>query len=575
MSLITPISSKEPDAADLKRSEELEKCLRSFDLFESEAQLQKRQNVLGKLNRLVKEWVVEVSQAQNILDAENVGAKIFTFGSYRLGVHGKGADIDTLCVAPAHVTKEDFFGALVTKLREQPELNELTPVPDAFVPVCKLIFDGIDIDLLFARIDRHSIPDDLDLLDTSVLKGIDAKDQATVRSLNGCRVTDQILRLVPKVPSFRMALRCIKLWAKKRAVYSNVMGFLGGVAWAMLVAKICQLFPNAAPSTIVSKFFRVYSMWKWPTPVLLKEIEMHHELNYTVWNPKVNRRDAQHLMPVITPAYPSMNSTYNVSQSTKKVMLGEFERGVDIMSRLELGEATWDELFEPSDFFYRYKNYIQILVSATTEENFKLWEGFVESKLRHLILRLDMVPQLLIAHPYISSFDQHNEAESTWQTSFFVGLKAASAEQVAQPLAEGKKPEVDLTSVAQEFVTLLEGWETKTEDMTVRLSNVKRTNLPAFVYPDGKRPARKRAKSSHPRKDGTNGTADKDTATATAEGDAEPKRRKTDKEVEKAAGADGEDTNAGMLDISESGDHPGVVNSAMQNKNLKLNMSVK
>ena len=30
----------------------------------------------------------------------------------------------------------------------------------------------------------------------------------------GCRVADQILRLVPNVTNFRMTLRCIKYWAE-------------------------------------------------------------------------------------------------------------------------------------------------------------------------------------------------------------------------------------------------------------------------------------------------------------------------------------------------------------------------
>lgn len=44
-------------------------------------------------------------------------------------------------------------------------------------------------------------------------------------------------------------------------IYSNILGFLGGVSWAMLVARTCQLYPNAVASTLVYKFFLVFSKW--------------------------------------------------------------------------------------------------------------------------------------------------------------------------------------------------------------------------------------------------------------------------------------------------------------------------
>jgi len=91
-------------------------------------------------------------------------------------------------------------------------------------------------------------------------------------------VIDEILRLVPNVEVFRDALRCIKLWAPRvywlwlvglslkpyilgRAIYSNVNGFLGGVAWALLVARICQLYPKAIAGAIVSRFFIIMYQW--------------------------------------------------------------------------------------------------------------------------------------------------------------------------------------------------------------------------------------------------------------------------------------------------------------------------
>ena len=109
----------------------------------------------------------------------------------------------------------------------------------------------------------------------------------------------------------------------------QVMGFLGGINWAILVGRICQLYPNASPSMLIYRFFRVYSKWKWPNPVMLCHIEEGY-LGLPVWDPRRNYRDRGHQMPIITPAYPCMNSSYNVSVSTRYVMTQEFTRAFEI-----------------------------------------------------------------------------------------------------------------------------------------------------------------------------------------------------------------------------------------------------
>jgi poly(A) polymerase len=50
-----------PTAHDLKLTAELEKTLHEFGLYESEEESQKREEVLGKLDVIVREWVRQVS----------------------------------------------------------------------------------------------------------------------------------------------------------------------------------------------------------------------------------------------------------------------------------------------------------------------------------------------------------------------------------------------------------------------------------------------------------------------------------------------------------------------------------
>ena len=277
---------------------------------------------------------------------------------------------------------------------------DLRSIEQAFVPLIKLKFDGIELDMLFARLATATIPDALDLKDDRILLNL---DPSCVRSLNGCRVTDEILDLVPNHETFKSTLRAIKLWAKKSGLYSNALGFLGGVTWAMLVARICQLYPNAVAATLVHKFFFVYSKWEWPTPVLLKQVN-DAEYGFPVWDAAANHHDRHHLMPVITPAYPQQNSTHNVSQSTRKIIIEEIKRSYEIVTRIMSGRAEWKELFTGVPFFDRYKYYIILSLSATDQNQFLEWSGLVEAKIRLLTGTLERNRFIELAHVNLDKY---------------------------------------------------------------------------------------------------------------------------------------------------------------------------
>jgi len=326
----------------------------------------------------------------------------------------------------------------VDTLRVQDEVTDLRPVPEAFVPVIKFCFDGIDIDLVFARLALKEVDDQQDLSDPMLLRNLDPK---CVRSLNGCRVTDQILKQVPNVENFRLTLRCIKLWAKKHGIYSNVLGYLGGVSWAMLVARVCQLYPNAAPSTLVQKFYMIYLKWQWPQPVLLKKPE-DFGLGFQVWDPRYNVADRFHVMPILTPAYPQQNSTFNVSNSTLKVMQGEFEASMKICEDIVAGKSKWEKLFEAPNFFCKYRHFIVLEASSSCEEDQLTWEGLVESNVRHMVTNLER-EAISLAHVWPKSFRSLVEGCDKICCYWFIGLKVE--------MKEGSGGQLDLTTPIKAF----------------------------------------------------------------------------------------------------------------------------
>ncbi|XVF89144.1 hypothetical protein PTKIN_Ptkin19aG0106800 [Pterospermum kingtungense] len=482
-----PISLAGPGEADIQRNSELEKFLIESGLYESKEETAKREKVLGRIAEIVKVWVKQLTSQRGYTDqmVEEANAVIFTFGSYRLGVHGPGSDIDTLCVGPSYVNREeDFFIILHDMLAEMEEVTELQPVPDAHVPVMKFKFQGISIDLLYASISLLVVPDDLDISRETVLHNI---DEQTVRSLNGCRVADQILKLIPNVEHFRMTLICLKFWAKRRGVYSNVTGFLGGVNWALLVARICQLYPNAIPSMLVSRFFRVYTQWRWPNPVMLCSIE-EDELGFPVWDPRKNPRDRFHHMPIITPAYPCMNSSYNVSISTLRVMMEQFQCGNRICEEIELNKAQWNALFEPYLFFEAYKNYLQVDIVSADADDLLAWKGWVESRLRQLTLKIERDTNgMLQCHPYPNEYV--DTSKQFPHCAFFMGL------QRKEGVSGQEGQQFDIRGTVDEFRQEINMYMYWKPGMDIYVSHVRRRQLPAFVFPDG---YRRHRSSRHP-----------------------------------------------------------------------------
>lgn len=506
--LTDPISTDPPTPRDHRLTNELEECLHKNNLYQPTEDKQLREKVLAELNAIVQKWVTAVLKSQGVPehDASNCGARICTFGSYRLGVDGPGADIDTLVVTPKHINRQvHFFGlpdpttgkpppkelALLELLRETNEATDIVAVPDAYVPVIKFEYSKVEIDLLCAPLKMNRLPENFNILEDKVLRNV---DDPTQRSINGVRVTDAILTLVPNIPHFRAVLRAIKLWAKRRQVYSNSLGYLGGVAWAILTARVCQLYPNSSPSFLLCRFFTVYSQWSWnnsqqSSPVMLCAVSSGNpNLGFEVWSPHLNQR---HLMPIITPAYPSMNTTHNVSASTFTTMKQEIARGRQLCDEIFADAKKgadepkkvpegWNELFKSSEFFGSFKRYLQIDVSADNPDNFKRWKGLVESRIRLLIQRLEETGFLKHIRPYPPGFTTNTNLPSGAGITFFEGLEFHPPNR-SVATENGGRPSLDLTMPVRTWKMHLAKWPEKSPEMIVNVSIIRTVELPSFV----------------------------------------------------------------------------------------------
>ena len=185
---------------------------------------------------------------------------------------------DTLLVMPSVCTRQDIFGtsssddgestqavdpdSLAERVRRHPDVTNFVPVEGAAVPILTFDWEGVNIDLLFARLNTASVPPDFDIDNDASLDGVDT---STSRTMNATRVTNLIAVLVSgtreRYQTFLTVVRCVRKWAKARGLYSNKMGYWGGVNINIAVALCVQLYPNASPASLLRKFFLVFKTW--------------------------------------------------------------------------------------------------------------------------------------------------------------------------------------------------------------------------------------------------------------------------------------------------------------------------
>jgi poly(A) polymerase len=427
---VKPVTLSPPSDNDKALDATLKAFMDENIIVETDAEMKRRNDILAEIGKIFREWVIYVAlEVLNLPseEAQDAGGEVFISGSHRLGVKEPGADIDTVCVAPFFCTREHFFSSLRDIFQNHPQVTNFSSVETAMVPVMSFDFAGVPIDFLFARLSINRVPRNFNIdsiLDDRIMRNLDPE---TEKSLNGPRVTNMLAKLVGKeaYPNFLIVLRCIRLWAKRRGLYGNKFGYLGGINCNILVCQLLQLYPKGSPSHLLSKFFLLYKMWKWPNPVMLNRIQPNPPgERREVWDKETHGAD---IMPIITPAYPAMNSSFSVNRASLDIMTKEIERGYMVTKRIVArGGKNWGELFEPTDFFVRYSYYLacNIIGNPDFPVESNSWEGFVQSRVRRMSMYMQEQLPVAPLHFHPSKFSSSKHELSI---TYFIGFDVNTA----------------------------------------------------------------------------------------------------------------------------------------------------
>lgn len=165
-------------------------------------------------------------------------------------------------------------------------------------------------------------------------------NKTTQNSLLGRIACQNMINNVPNLQTFCLVLKAVRFWALQRGIYSINQGYLGGVTIAVMVAKICQDFPDLQPACTLFKFFETYAEWRnWVEPV---QISLHKKykqsqggnLLRTDLIAKVDRY-SQDKMVVLTPNDQLENTSYRVKEHNLLVIIQELNRGQKMLKRLK------------------------------------------------------------------------------------------------------------------------------------------------------------------------------------------------------------------------------------------------
>lgn len=359
---------KPPDT--LEDAATLKKCLEEHQFMPSSQDAELREHAI----RLLKEVVLQSNSANTdneamVLDpvsrttASVRGQPSFVMipvGSHGLGVWTTSSDIDCLCIGP--VSSKVFFSLAAQRIRKAEQQQryqiERDGVTSSSIRLVRRVnaHSGtmFELDVLGIKMDLQYCASAF-IAETWPYATRVAPNDPTFQltsmalaKLKPMRDLYYLRRTVPDYAAFRTAYLLIKLWAKKRGIYSAKFGYLGGIHISIMLLRVCKMMSHTcqghtssmSATTILTTFFSHYADFDWQTravydPFFHSEGGSGRALRYV--------RTAREPLAILGWHGPALNVAVAASTPTAKTIADEFRRAAVKLSNPDM---TWQSFVD-------------------------------------------------------------------------------------------------------------------------------------------------------------------------------------------------------------------------------------
>ncbi|KAF2704140.1 hypothetical protein K504DRAFT_462729 [Pleomassaria siparia CBS 279.74] len=413
-------------SSTLSNTSALTSTLSAHGMFPTEDEISGRRDAFA----LLKEVILGSADDAGANTAD-IPLVMVSVGSYAIGTWTSASDVDCLCIGS--ISSKTFFKLARHRIfkAQNRGVRLMRKVEANTGTMFELSVGGLAMDLQYcpaARIvERWSEVPTLHHSDAIFNLPI-----LSLRKLKPYRDLTYIQRTLPSPPTFRLAYRCIKLWAVQRGIYSSRFGYLGGIHITLMLSWICKrLFHDSGFVTaadVVSTFFHHYAEFDWTNDMVFDAFFHQKKPQY--------QRSNREPMVVLGFNAPNSNICHTSTVPGQQTLVREFKLADD---RLSEDGMTWENFFgvpelssSPdssvgvADFLRSHDSYVKVDIQywGRTLSKGKGLVGWVESRCLNLVVDLNKaLPHLSIRiWPARFSKTQESDLETDYHGCYLIGL---------------------------------------------------------------------------------------------------------------------------------------------------------